>query len=229
MESENKDLREVFRAYVDSRGAGDRRFCPSPEVLADSFEPGASTRKKKRIIDHLPECPACREEFHLFFDLQRIPYDALPSEATRQVTGTTKARRPPVLPIWRYAAIVMGTCLILSAIILLIRNADLSEVERTGAAGISLVYPTTFHIGTKELVFRWEGFSPSQYYIVELFDEALLPVWVSPPIRDVQARPPSDKIRGMTTGTIYFWMVTAYSEATKTGESRLARFEVTAK
>jgi hypothetical protein len=229
MKSDNKDLREVFRAYIDPLEVDDRRSCPSLEALADSFEPGASTRKKKRIIDHMSECPACREEFRLYFNLQKIPIDTFPSAADSQAAGTAKARRPPGLPLWRFAAIVMGACLILSAIVLLIRNTEISEVERTGATGIALVYPTSSHIGSEELVFRWEAFDPSQYYIIELFDESLLPVWVSPPIKDVQARPPSEKVRDLRIGTVYFWMVTAYSGAAKTGESRLARFEVTAK
>lgn len=229
MKAEDRDLREVFRVYVDSSASGDRRSCPSLEALAASFEPWASTRKKRRIIDHLSECPACREEFRLYFDLQKTPVDALPSPSTSQVAGTTKARRSPALALWRYAAILMGVCLIFSAIVLLIRNTDVSEVERAGTTGVALLYPTTSHIGSEELIFRWEAFTPSQYYIVELFNEALLPVWTSTPIKDVQVRPPSDKSLDMSTGTVYFWMVTAYSKADKTGESRLARFEVTAK
>jgi len=229
MKSEDRDLKEVFRAYVDSRASIDRRSCPSLEAIADSFEPWASARKKRTIIDHLSECTACREEFRLYFDLQRTPVDVLPSPSTSQVAGTTKARRSPVLALWRYAAIVIGVCLIFSVIVLLIRNTDLSEVERAGTTGVVLLYPTTSHIGSEQLVFRWEAFAPSQYYIVELFDEALLPIWVSTPIKDVQARPPSNESLDMSTGTVYFWMVTAYSRIDKTGESRLARFEVTAK
>lgn len=227
MKPENKDLREVFRAYADSKRSDDRRSCPPPEALAASFEAGAARRKKKRIVDHLSECPACREEFRLYLELQKA-HAGSPARARREpAEREPKTRRLTALPSWRYAAIAAGACLILSAVILFLRDTKIPEAERAAATGIALVSPESSHDGSRELVFRWRAFSPSHHYIVELFDEALLPVWVSPPIKDVQARFPSGQAPPLKSGSVYFWMVTAYADGGKTGESRLARFTIT--
>jgi hypothetical protein len=119
--------------------------------------------------------------------------------------------------------------LITSAVILFLNDAEISETERAGAAGIALVCPASSVAGPEELVFRWEAFNRAEYYIVELFDEDLLPVWNSHHIDGIQVRVPSEQRLDMRSGTVYFWMVTAYSEGIKIGESRLARFKIAAK
>jgi hypothetical protein len=227
MKSVNEDLRELFQAYVDSKETSIGRRCPTLEALTGSFEPYVSARKKKKIIDHLSECPTCQEEFRLYFDLQKFPLDKHLVRVDGDAAGPPQARRHAALPLWRFAAIVAGACLILSAIILLMKDTEISETERTGKAGIVLVSPAFSLAVSEELVFRWEAFGHAQYYIVELFDEDLLPVWTSSAVKDINVRPPSKERLNLKTGAVYFWMVTAYSDAAKIGESRLARFKVT--
>jgi hypothetical protein len=88
------------------------------------------------------------------------------------------------------------------------------------------LYPTSSHKSPEKLTFRWQEFLSSKYYILELFDETLLPIWASPPIYDIQVQLPSEIYPKIKAGSSYFWMITAYSGEAKTGESRLARFAV---
>lgn len=229
MKSANRDLRELFQAYVDSQETTIGKRCPSLKVLSDSFEFDTPGRKKKKVIDHLSECSTCREEFRLYFDLQKFPLGERHAGDYGETDVADKFRRQKALFIWRFATIVVGACLIFSSIMLFIKDAEISETERAGAMGIMLVSPVRSLAGSEGLVFRWEAFGDAQYYIVELFDEDLLPVWVSPPVKEVYIQPPAELCANMGAGAVYFWMVTAYSNAAKIGESRLARFKVTAK
>lgn len=229
MKSSNNDLRELFQAYIGSKSKGVGTVCPTLEALTSSFELGEPARKKKKIIDHLSDCPTCREEFRLYFDLQKFPLEEHLFGASPMSGCPHGARRHPAIPLLKYAAIVVGACLITSAVILFLNDAKISETERAGAAEIVLVSPLSSIAGPEELVFRWEAYSRADYFIVELFDEDLLPVWDSQHVDGIQVRVPSEQQLDMRHGTVYFWMVTAYSEGIKIAESRLARFKIAAK
>jgi len=230
MKSENDDLRAIYRAYTASHKPLSRKRCPSVIAIANSFDPGASRRKKKRIIDHLSECSYCREEFDLFFRLQTIPWDTQRASASRKALGfpddIPRAEGPNIFPLWRYAALVLGFGLIVSILLIFFQTWELVEVQRTEGPGVVLVSPIAVQAISKELLFRWKEFPSAQHYILELFDEALLRVWVSPPLHDRQVQLPDKVGRGIRPGSSYFWMVTAYSGQAKTGESKLASFKI---
>lgn len=213
---EDERLKEIYRDYVASRGPLNREDCPSIEALLNSFEPVASGRNKKRIIDHLSECPYCREEFELLFKL----------EHGVSLEDHPEARSPSVFPLWRFATLFVGFGLIISVLLLLFRSQEIPDTERAGSSAVVLSYPVSSHLISDQLVFRWEEFPSTQYYIVELFDEALLPIWTSPPIYGTQARLPPEIGEKIKLRTSYYWMVTGFSIAERTGESTLARFTI---
>jgi hypothetical protein len=229
MKSENDDLRAIYRAYAASHKPLRRKHCPSVRTIANSFDPGASRRKKKRIIDHLSECSYCREEFDLFFRLQTVPWNAQQPSASLKTAGPDdlpQAAGPRVFPLWRYAALVLGFGLIVSTLMIFFQRWEPYEVQRTEGPRIVLVSPGAAQAVSKELLFRWKGLPSAQQYILELFNEALLPVWVSPPLHDRHAQLPDDIRRKIRPGTSYFWMITAYSGQAKIGESKLASFKI---
>jgi hypothetical protein len=224
------NLRELFQGYALSRRPPDRKSCPSPKALASSFEPSASLREKKRIVDHLSECSFCREEFMMLFELQKSDPELIQIKdpATRYNSGTAARSDPEIgyRPFWRYACVLFGLALTISSIFLIVQQKDLSEAQRTREMGITLLNPEADQTLSSPLVFRWQGRAASEYYILELFDEALLPVWTSDKIRDVQLRLPPDVHSRFQPGKHYFWMVTAYSGDSKAEESKLARFMI---
>ena len=226
MKSENRDLKELFQAFARSKGPEDRRNCPSVQDLADSFDPGASRRKKKRIIDHLSECGDCREEFRLYLELNRFSSEdqrdlprAVSAKASRTLRSSSRL-------LWRYAAIAVALGLVIAGFVLL-KRGEIPEVVRNPAGtNIALVEPVSGSVRPEEVVFRWKELASAQHYVLELFDETLLPIWVSPPLREMETRLPEDIARALKAGASYFWMVSGYSGSSKIAESRLARFEV---
>jgi hypothetical protein len=230
MKSENDRLKELFLAYAASRDAHGHKDCPSSTQMVNAFNPKASQRKKKRIVDHIVRCPDCRDEFGLLLKLQEVIDEADRAGDKGRVTRRSPHRlaltRAGHSPLWKYAYLFLGLVLIASVLNFFFREKDSSQINRTSATDVLLVYPTSSYRIPGKLNFRWREFPSSKHYVLELFDETLLPIWMSPPIDDTQAELPSEIRSKIKAGLNYYWMITAYSGAGKTGESKLVRFTV---
>ena len=128
--------------------------------------------------------------------------------------------------MWRYAYFLFGLVLILSAYYLNVQQNSLIYAKRTSEQRILLITPARVHTFPKPLIFRWQEESVSQYYILELLDNSLLPVWTSQKILDVQTQLPDEILSRLQSGNYYFWMITAFSSTQKISESELKRFLV---
>ena len=74
------------------------------------------------------------------------------------------------------------------------------------------------------LKFRWVEIKDSDYYIVELYDETLLPIWRSEKIFNNEIDLPKQILDRLVKNKKYFWMLTAYFPDGKKIESRLEYF-----
>ncbi|HSA95811.1 MAG TPA: hypothetical protein VLJ16_07160, partial [Acidobacteriota bacterium] len=219
-------LRELFQAFVHSKGPGNHLGCPSVQDLADSFDPKTSMRKKKEIIDHLSECGDCREDFRLYLELNKFGADPRMDVSQAISEKAHRALGLSLGSLWRYVAIAVALGLVLAGLVFL-RRGEIPEVERNPAKlGIVLVQPLSGTLGPDDIVFRWKELASAQHYILEMFDGTLLPIWVSPPLRETETELPKDIARTLKAGASYYWMVSGYSASSKIAESRLARFKV---
>lgn len=230
MNSDHENLREAFQALATADPPLDRECCPSVDIIATSFEPGASKRDKRRIVDHLSKCAWCREEFGLYSDLQAYHSRLLNDPELGMNGGPSRAPSWSVSTLtsslWSYACLLIGFALVVGALLLVIRNADFSEVRRAATTAISLVYPRMTHNKADELVFRWKHYAPAERYVLELFDSSLLLVWSSPPIPETRIGLPTELVPQIDAGASFYWMVTAYAGSAKIGESELRRFVI---
>ncbi len=217
MRIDDDQLKELFQGLATSRKPLTRNGCPSPEDLASSFEPSASVRKKKRIVDHISGCSFCREEFVMLFEIQKQDPVRL---------GALNQGRSGHLPLWQFACILLGFGLVMTSFFVSIHQKELSTIERSAATGITLFSPKADQSLSGPPVFRWQGRSTSDHYILELFDEALLPIWTSGKIRDSKIPIPPEIYATLQPGKPYFWMVTAFSHRSKIEESELGRFVI---
>ncbi len=221
MRSEHSDLKELFQGYVASKKPASRQGCPSPEDIVRSFEPSAPKRMKKELVDHLSECSYCREEFAIALELRKSGPRPLALQPAG--SGPGKLGQPA---LWQLACLLLGVSLAVSSLVLLVHQRELAETRRTGEAGLGLSFPKPGQKLSGPIVFRWQPTPDSDHYVLELFDEALLPVWTSDKIRDVQIPLPPAISSGLKPGKAYFWMVTAYSGEATLAESDLARFVI---
>jgi hypothetical protein len=224
-------LRELFQGYAASRKPPSPEGCPSPSAIAKAFEPSASVRKKKRIVDHISECSFCREEFMMMLELQQHDATSIKIESSTASYeprhGASRAVRSlGHSSLWQYASVLFGLSLVISSLFILVHQSDLSEVQRTGGSSIVLLYPKPGQSLSGPIVFRWQERLESEFYILELFDEALLPIWTSDKIRDAQIQIPPNVSSSLNPGKSYFWTVTAFSPDATVTESTLARFQI---
>jgi hypothetical protein len=230
MKIDDDTLKRTYRGYGASRRPPNRKRCPSPAAIARSFEPSCSMRRKKRIVDHISECALCHDEFMIFLELKRS--EALedlvedPTAVEHRRSGKEEARWLGRFPIWRYACIVLGIGLALSSYVLLVRQINPPGIVRTVASDIVLLHPKPDQKISSSVLFRWRRSPASEYYVVELFDEQLLPVWSSDIVHDPEIRLPGAVWSRLLSGRSYYWMVTGFAHESKAGESHLARFRI---
>jgi hypothetical protein len=221
MKLNNDNLNKLYQAYVSSKTPDNRNKCPSPMDLFTSFSSTTTLQNKKNIIDHITACSYCREEFELLLELKK--WQLASGASSPDKLGAVRFGRPFM---WRYACFLFGLVLMLSAYYLNVKQFVFIEGTRTSEQRILLIAPTQVHTFPKQLIFRWQEESDSQYYILDLFDNSLLPVWTSQQILDVQIQLPDEILSRLQSGNYYFWMITAFSSTHKISESELRRFLV---
>lgn len=230
MNRDNDILQKAFLASAASQQPLNRKRCPSLETIAGSFEPRASKRTKKLIVDHLSKCSCCREEFRFYHDLQQLHRTLHQSEGEGSFIDSldipSEAGHPNTRPLWSYASILLGLALISSVLLLFFQSTDISVIQRNQSTVVLLTYPLSSHDISEELTFRWKELPSAKEYVLELFDESLLPLWTSPRIQSLQFRLPPELNQKIAAGRRYYWMITAYSGPVKTGESKLTQFVV---
>jgi hypothetical protein len=76
------------------------------------------------------------------------------------------------------------------------------------------------------LIFRWKPVLRDVFYIVEIYDESLQPVWESPPISTTAVTLPGPIRETLSGNRNYYWSVLALDSEGKIGESRFEVFSV---
>jgi len=224
-------LRRLFQGYEAARRPPNREGCPSATELTESFEPTCPGRRKRRIIDHITSCPPCREEFMMLLERQRRDNQAC-EKAPRDLKEDAKAGRAGRRQgshrsaLWQYAGAVFGLGLIVVSLVAVKHQWQQSVALRSAQPRIALEAPRMGQAVSGPFTFRWRGQAHSEYYILELFDEALWPVWSSEKIADGRLEIPGNALTRLSPGKTYYWMVTGFSGRTKKEESPLGRFRV---
>jgi hypothetical protein len=228
MKMEADNLKQLYQAYVASMIPADRKSCPSPRALLKTIKPSGSYRKKKRLIDHISKCSYCKEEFCFLLKLNNYENNVLINinDASRKsfsLLNPVHSISPPH-PLMKYASILLGFTLIISSFFLIQKKEDYPDSQRRRNHIIQLINPTDVHILPNPLIFLWRKHPKAQYYILDLFDDTLLPFWRSPKITGLGFHLPEEILAIMKKNKYYFWMISAFSSTEKVAESDLASF-----
>ena len=217
MKMSNEELINLLRR-IPLHEASHKVPCPSSRELVDSFAPSASNRLKSNIIDHISECPKCREAFEMLVSITECDLAKQHSLGIHHHSFQ--------LLFARLSSLIVGCLLIFVSILIIAPRNDISHQFREETTNIVLEYPTVSHNIADLLIFRWNPYAPARYYILELFDDALLPVWTSSKTEDLHIQVPEETRSFLQPGKAYFWMITAYSETDIIKESNLVRFVI---
>jgi hypothetical protein len=89
---------------------------------------------------------------------------------------------------------------------------------------VRLIQPIADGVSQSPLKFKWEAVIQTESYTLELFDEALRPVWKAEGIRTNEFTLPEGVTSKLASKSVFFWMITAHLPEGEERPSRLEKF-----
>lgn len=230
------DLKKLFRSHIKDKTPVSREDCPAPEIVADLFFQPSEEEEKGRIIDHISNCARCLEVFELCLDMSRSQNwlsgeigKYLKQAKMRRSAAFNLPRRLMVRPVWKSIFIPLSAAIFLTIAVLTIRfiTSNKSAEDRGRPPGsIYLINPSSDISSNAPIIFKWEVAKENKFVLLDIFDEALLPIWKSAQIfGDSYELPPKAREK-IKNGKTYFWMVTAFCPDGTEVESVLEEFSL---
>ncbi len=219
MTIDKSDLKDVYRSYLGAHQQNKRHNCPSSKDIAASFESSAPIRLKKKIVDHLSECALCYEEFLLLLKHQEVHWED--PQLSRQRNVLRKG--PWYGPSWQGIAVIVSLTFILTTFFL-IKHTDNPPTRQVEMTGVSLITPEKDSILSMPFLFKWQSKGDNDYFILNLYEETLKPIWTSMDIKKNFVSLPTEVVTKLVPGRFYYWMITSYFRGEVSGESKLGRF-----
>lgn len=243
MKIKNKDLIKLYKAHIMENIPHSRKSCPPSKEIISFFKSKTSEKQRSRIIDHITKCSSCAQEFEFILQTQREEgkliegignllqskenIAAIKKRAGKKI-NLTDERLKLFFPrlSWKYAIILAGVAIIISTF-LVFQNIGKREYRGPDLSQVRLIEPIDGKYSKSLLVFKWNEFKDSEYYIIELFDETLFQIWKSNKISKNQALLPAEVAKSLNTNKTYFWMVTAFLPDGRKIESEIEEFTLT--
>lgn len=240
MKMKNKELIKSYKAYIMENVPLSRESCPPCEDIISFFKPKTSEKQRSRIIDHITKCFFCAQEFEFILQIQREEEKLIEGigkslqskeniEFIKKGAGKNSnhsSKRPKLFfprLSWKYALPLLLVAVIISTL-LVFQNLGKREYRGPDLIKVRLIEPINGKYSKSLLVFRWNEFKNSEYYILELYDEALYQIWKSDKIIKNKIILPPEVTKSLDTNKTYFWMVTAFLPDGKKIESEIEEF-----
>ena len=229
MKISHKDIKGLFRNYLKDRFPVSRAKCPLPEDITACLRGNISKKRRNQIIDHIFNCAYCHEEFEFAFKILREEEKFINDLSTivKEKKRSEEKKYFQFFPFrqsWLYSLI-----LIIAVAMLTLLVKDMTEERRyrgANALSITLVTPDQKVILRNQLKFEWENIQNSDYYILEVFDESLYPIWKSNKITVNSTLLSKEITNRLIKHKTYYWMITAILRDGKSIESRLQDFRI---
>lgn len=236
------DFQLAYIASLSNKIPNSRKNCPSLKKLKASFSPKTSEKQKTNIIDHVTNCYFCVQEFQLIFYILRYEkklnkelislsppkneIHGIKRIIKKSVSKLTKTQKK-IQPFfnWKYAYLLFGTTILILALTLL-KNANNGGYRNVDFKRIDLVEPLNEKHSKSSLLFKWNECKESNYYVLDLFDETLLPIWRSKKIFNEYISLPKEMVECLEKNKNYYWMITAFLPGGKKVESNIEGFKL---
>ncbi len=229
-------MRRLYKSYITESTQMKRENCPSPEILSECLRNQTSKRNKKRVIEHISHCRLCLDEFHLILEIQRDE-KKLFQKIANLLNGHSKKSRaerkrflfPFLHKSWNWVFFTTGIVLVVAAgLALFIFNNKALEQKFRGINidHIKLIQPVHKKSIKAPIKFQWRKMENAEYYILELFDNTLLPIWKSQKILENRIFLPRNILESLSSGKSYYWFITGFFPGDKKIESSLEQFQI---
>ena len=217
-------LMKLYRSFITTPLLLSRNRCPTPEAILRSLRAKASRRERKKITSHISSCSSCAREVDFILRTFREE-----NKLFRRLGATMGITKPNTFfphYVWKYATVIIPTILLISfTITFLLKTSERSQFRGKSYSYIALEQPIN-KMTLEEINFQWSEIPTSEYYVLEIFDKTLYPIWQSNKIIKNKTSPPMKLINRLCQGESYFWMVTAFLPDGTKIESSLADFTV---
>jgi len=232
MKINSKDLKRIYRDFIMEKTPLSRKNCPPQENLIKFSKSKFSKKQKSKIIDHITQCSYCVQEFEFILQILKDEKNLIEEIGkvlrTEREPLTTRGKKRMFLPIlsWKYVSLFVGAIIIIFTVIIF-TNLEKREYRGINLKQIYLIEPVNKKYSKSSLIFKWDSVKSSEYYILELFDQTLYPVWKSQKIFKTQVVLPLEIVTQLKENKTYFWMVTAFLHQGEKIESLLEKFTLT--
>jgi hypothetical protein len=250
MKIDIRGLREHFREGIAEKTPLSRDACPSPSDIASLFDPKLRPRKRARLMKHIVGCGPCAEEFDSWLALHReeeaLVQDICAWAARRKETDRTtqiqdgrsgyspplgRARKMTSRPLVRKYGFAAGAAILAAALIvgawLLLKPSRPAEYRASAPPALKLVQPKPGgNLNGAAPIFSWVAVPKVDYYVLEIFDESLAPVWKSTETEHARLILPQKALQELRPGRTYYWLVTAVLRNAKWVESETGSFRL---
>lgn len=229
MKISHNNLTRLYRSYLEDKIPISRAKCPSPQDITAFLRGECSKNRRNQIIDHIFQCAYCHQEFE--FALLTIREEGkFMHELSTLIYEKRHRKKKNSLGLfsfrfsWLYSLIFIAAVVLIT---LLVKNVSEEHKYRGNeSSSIALITPNSKTKLDKNLKFEWQHFQNTDYYILEIFDETLYPIWKSDKIvlnQILLSKTIRDRLLKQKT---YYWMVTAFLSDGKIIESPLQDFMI---
>lgn len=229
MKINHKDIKGLLRSYLEDRFPVSRAKCPLPDDITAFLRGKISKKRRNQIIDHIFHCAYCHEEFEFALKIireeEKFINDLRTIVKEKEISKEKKHLQFfPFRPSWLHSLILITVVAMLT---LLVKNIT-EERKYRGAdtLSIALVTPNQKVTLRNQLKFEWVDIQNSDYYILEVFDESLYPIWKSNKITVNSTQLSKEITNRFLKHKTYYWMITAILRDGKIIESRLQDFRI---
>jgi hypothetical protein len=228
MKIDHEEIKKLYKAYLAEKTPQKKKDCPSPESIFSLFQPSTSDSKRNEILTHVLKCNHCtkdlqfilsthREEKKFTHDIEEVLESA--KESNKKDNGSKSFF---FSLSWKYAYFLIGAMIIA---VLIVLNIPTEHVYRgTNHQSIRLISPLNKHHSKSDLLFKWEMVKNADYFILEIFNDSLYPIWKSEKTTINRINLPSDALEKLSPNKEYYWVVTAYIANDRIVESQLQKF-----
>jgi len=250
MKIDTQDLRRLYQASIRHRKRPSPKTCPAPRRMIGLFDGTLAAGEKAHLIDHLTRCGSCFREFESYRSLYREQEKMITSLEAWACRRKEKACHSTIKDkqaayhsqsentLWgrlvpKSWARTLGLAMLVLGLILGLSQwtslKKLFENRYRAAPGVKIVLispPVYKSVQRQSLVFQWASLPGTEYYIFELFDEALAPIWRSPEMTRTKIILPEDVSGRLHPLQTYYWFVTGMLADGKNAESEIGAFSL---
>jgi hypothetical protein len=227
MKIDSDGLKALYKDYVRSRTPATREGCPGPEQLLRMLRGEGQEAEKTRVVDHVSQCGECARELDFLLEAVRAETTIIQDLERQEARASAARRRPFYFRFsWGLASLLVAAAAAGFFFWKTVISPSPETYRATSPSKMELIGPRQVQPDASSLVFRWKPVKDADFYIVEVFDEALTPLWKSDEVPQSQAIPSAGLKAKLAPGRTYFWMVTAHFPEKETTASPLQEFRL---